>query len=261
MRGTAHRVRAIALGTTAAGGLFVAAIAAGWTAVGETARLDRSASVQPLDALPLVLWCALTLALLWAALLTASAAASLRESRSGAGLARREGRAPAPPSSSGLVGRLPGVLLAVTAFGTAGTSVAVAAPARPAQVRMIAAPAIPAANVVATADDSCGSEAPPVPGWVPDAPARTDQTARDSAGLVTGCPVPDDSGEVVVRRGDSLWSLVAQQLGPQADATAIAAEWPRWYAANRDLIGDDPDLLRVGTRLHSPDTAMEGTPR
>jgi hypothetical protein len=32
----------------------------------------------------------------------------------------------------------------------------------------------------------------------------------------------------------------------------VARTWPRWYAANRDAIGPDPDLLRPGTVLHPP---------
>jgi hypothetical protein len=41
---------------------------------------------------------------------------------------------------------------------------------------------------------------------------------------------------------------------PRAGAgdAAIAAEWPRWYAANRERIGTDPDLIRPGQRLLPP---------
>lgn len=60
------------------------------------------------------------------------------------------------------------------------------------------------------------------------------------------------SGTVVVRPGDCLWSLAAQHLGPEATEVAIAAEWPRWYAANADVIGDNPDLLVPGLRLRIP---------
>jgi nucleoid-associated protein YgaU len=61
-------------------------------------------------------------------------------------------------------------------------------------------------------------------------------------------------GAVVVRRGDSLWDLAARHLGPDASAADIAAEWPRWYAANRHVIGPDPDLLLPGERLVPPGT-------
>jgi hypothetical protein len=69
---------------------------------------------------------------------------------------------------------------------------------------------------------------------------------------------------VVVRRGDCLWDLVARHLGPGASAAEIAAQWPRWYAANRATIGSDPDLLQPGQRLRPPGpdaaTGNEATP-
>ena len=58
--------------------------------------------------------------------------------------------------------------------------------------------------------------------------------------------------ELVVRPGDSLWSLAARRLGPGAPATAIAAEWPRLYAANRAAIGPNPNLIHPGQRLAPP---------
>ena len=61
-----------------------------------------------------------------------------------------------------------------------------------------------------------------------------------------------ESVQVVVRRGDSLWSIAARQLGPGADAAQIAAAWPRWYAANRTVIGPDPDHIRPGQVLVPP---------
>lgn len=57
---------------------------------------------------------------------------------------------------------------------------------------------------------------------------------------------------VVVVAGDCLWDIAARHLGPGATDAQIAAEWPRWYAANRHLIGDDPDLIQIGLRLQAP---------
>ncbi|NNG40239.1 LysM peptidoglycan-binding domain-containing protein [Flexivirga sp. ID2601S] len=253
-----HRARAAALGTLATVALLVAVVAGAGGAAHEARRLGTRLSIAPIDALPLVLWGALVLALLWAATLTAMATAALTRPA-------EVYRDRSASSGSGLVGRIAGVLLAVTAFGaTGGLSAASAAPATDSPVAAAPAAAagvIPDARAAHTAHDPCAvAEEPPVPGWLPEQPARTAQVARDSAALVAGCAVPDRSGEVVVRRGDSLWSIVAARLGPQADATAVAGEWPRWYAANRAQIGDDPDLLRVGTRLHAP-TALEGKTR
>jgi nucleoid-associated protein YgaU len=61
---------------------------------------------------------------------------------------------------------------------------------------------------------------------------------------------------VVVVAGDSLWRVAARSLGPEASAAAVAAQWPRWYAANRAVIGDDPGLIRPGQVLHAPDEAQ-----
>lgn len=59
-------------------------------------------------------------------------------------------------------------------------------------------------------------------------------------------------GEVVVRPGDSLWCIAARALAPRASAARIAASWPRWYAANRAVIGPDPNLIRPGEHLTAP---------
>ena len=57
---------------------------------------------------------------------------------------------------------------------------------------------------------------------------------------------------VVVRPGDSLWALAARSLGEGAAPDQVAATWPAWWSANRDVIGDDPDLLRPGAVLTPP---------
>jgi nucleoid-associated protein YgaU len=59
-----------------------------------------------------------------------------------------------------------------------------------------------------------------------------------------------------VHPGDSLWLITANRLGPHASASAVAAQWPRWYAANRATIGPDPDLLIPGQVLHAPERGL-----
>ncbi len=61
-----------------------------------------------------------------------------------------------------------------------------------------------------------------------------------------------DRGEVVVKRGDSLWSIAARQLGPMASDVDIALHWPKWHTTNRNVIGDDPGLLIPGQILQPP---------
>ncbi len=64
---------------------------------------------------------------------------------------------------------------------------------------------------------------------------------------------------VVVQPGDTLWSVAAAHLPPGPDrgqARAIASAWPLWFAANRQVIGPDPDQIIPGQRLVDP-----GSPR
>ena len=58
--------------------------------------------------------------------------------------------------------------------------------------------------------------------------------------------------EVVVRAGDSLWSLAAARLPATSGPDEIEKAWRAVYAANRAEIGADPSLIRPGQRLHLP---------
>ena len=40
--------------------------------------------------------------------------------------------------------------------------------------------------------------------------------------------------------------MAAAQLGPLATDLEIAQLWPRWFQANRAVIGSDPNLLLPG---------------
>ncbi|CAM4105706.1 LysM peptidoglycan-binding domain-containing protein [Janibacter anophelis] len=93
------------------------------------------------------------------------------------------------------------------------------------------------------------STSAPIPGWTPRRPSARHRT--DSR-LLTGRHRVDPVDEVVVRRGDSLWTIAAARLGPDATASEVARAWPRWHAANAERIGPDPHLLLPGTRLSPP---------
>ncbi len=60
----------------------------------------------------------------------------------------------------------------------------------------------------------------------------------------------------VVVAGDSLWSIAERALleatGAAPTAADVAAYWPVLHAANRDLVGPEPDLIRPGQRLRIP---------
>lgn len=92
----------------------------------------------------------------------------------------------------------------------------------------------------------------PRPGWVPRRPVTQERT---DAHLLTGRARPGgEEHSVVVRRGDTLWSLAAARLGPEATDAEIARAWPRWHAANTSVVGADPHHLLPGTLLTPPST-------
>ncbi|ADG75213.1 Peptidoglycan-binding lysin domain protein [Cellulomonas flavigena DSM 20109] len=95
------------------------------------------------------------------------------------------------------------------------------------------------------------------------APAAVAPAVAGAATVPVSAPVPPPEtappptadapvGTVEVRAGDSLWGLAARSLGPGATDAQIAAEWPRWYAANASTIGPDPDVLLPGQVLVVP---------
>lgn len=87
----------------------------------------------------------------------------------------------------------------------------------------------------------------PAPGWPADPPAPS--WPLDPAEPAR----PAEPAEpVIVRPGQSLWTITADQLGPRATNSQISLEWPYWYRANRAAIGADPNLLRPGTELIAP---------
>jgi len=94
----------------------------------------------------------------------------------------------------------------------------------------------------------------PDPGWVPSPPPAPPSTPPGDVGLVSaaGSSARSVDQGMVVRRGDTLWVIAGRHLERGASAAEIAHEWPRWYAANRALIGPDPDRLVPGQILRPP---------
>lgn len=97
----------------------------------------------------------------------------------------------------------------------------------------------------------------PAPSWSPDRralPANSAGGQDRPGGSVDSAGVGGPSGphEIVVHRGDNLWSIAARHLGPTATTTEISAEWHRWFAANRHVIGDDANLITPGQVLRPP---------
>lgn len=87
---------------------------------------------------------------------------------------------------------------------------------------------------------------------VGDAPAIPPTPAQPAPEQSLPDQPPPPSSTYVVAPGDSLWTITASLLGEEATTQAIAAQWPRLYQANLDLIGSNPDLINPGTPLRVP---------
>ena len=107
-----------------------------------------------------------------------------------------------------------------------------------------------------TADSGPGNKPVPAPAWPLTAPAQGTTPVPTPTWPATGVAdshrVDDPAGTTTVRPGDSLWLIAARRLGADRDTAHIAAAWPRWYVANRDVIGDDPNYIVPGQVLHPP---------
>ena len=131
--------------------------------------------------------------------------------------------------------------IAVAATPLSGAAVALADPPPPpvvtaslpsTTVRLVAAPAVPVLDRQVTVRS------------VPTAPSP---------------PVAQPRRVVVVRPGDTLWSIAARELGPRSTDAQIAAAWPRWYRANAHVIGPDAGTIRPGQHLRVPDASSRTT--
>ncbi|TWP35109.1 LysM peptidoglycan-binding domain-containing protein [Leekyejoonella antrihumi] len=256
---TAHRRRAGALGVALATALSCAAAAAGRQAVQTWQVVAERPAVTPPDAVPIVAWAGLAAAVLWAtALVVLAVVRLLRRRQTASRMHDRPQSGPAPA-----VARVAALLLLLTG-AVCGQSGALAAPVSVALVqpdrsagsgdRTTLDGTAPNPSFRATPDADCADDdGVPTPGWTPPRPKPVAQCAVDSTPLVTGS-THDVDRAVVVHRGDSLWSLVARHLGADADPAMIAQVWPSWYAANRAVIGADPNRLLPGEVLQVPDT-------
>jgi polar amino acid transport system substrate-binding protein len=97
-----------------------------------------------------------------------------------------------------------------------------------------------------------GDEIPPYPLSEPDAEAadiaRAEPAANSAPADVRAGGGPGEMVDTyVVRAGDTLSKIARKYYGD-----AWATSWQRIYAANRDVIGEDPSRLQVGMTLGIP---------
>lgn len=76
--------------------------------------------------------------------------------------------------------------------------------------------------------------------------------AKRTSAPVTPSTVPGRHESYTVARGDSLFAI--------ARSERLAGGWQRLYAANRDVVGDDPDLIFPGQRLNLDKTRARTGP-
>ena len=223
------------------------------------ASAATTAPLEPSALLLAVTEAALAAVLLRCALAAAATAVALVVSRA-AGHGRRPDAGPAARAAVRLAPRLARPL--VTALLTAGL-LAVAGPAG--ATPSTPPPPLPAAAWTAGGSAPAAPAAPtaqpalPAAGWTPrSAPSADAAAPAASVDTVAAALRRGDAAgpEAVVRRGDCLWSVVRRALGPHASDARVAAEWPRWWAANRAAIGDDPDVISPGMRLHAPEAGV-----
>ena len=113
---------------------------------------------------------------------------------------------------------------------------------------------VPAASAAGGEAASGDSRAPAAAaldlGWAPT--TTTDTLKPHRATTPKSASTTPEPRTVVVRPGDSLWSIAEGALGADATAADIAASWPQWYEHNRNVIGDDADLIVPGQKLLAP---------
>jgi LysM repeat protein len=176
-------------------------------------------------------------------------------------------------AAPGIIGRLatrvtrwllPAVLIRATA-GVAGLAV-LAAPVVASAASAPTTPAAPSSTAIAAPVWPTNHPTEPAPAWpitvtrspgtgpAPGTGHAVTNPARAVTSAVASAGAADQAAptQVVVQAGDSLWAISARSLGTNASPPRIAAEWPRWYAANRTEVGADPSYILPGQVLDAP---------
>ncbi|WP_210650461.1 LysM peptidoglycan-binding domain-containing protein [Nocardioides sp. SYSU D00065] len=84
----------------------------------------------------------------------------------------------------------------------------------------------------------------------PAAPVQASETPEPAHDRRSTPPAaPPEASTYVIRPGDSLWSIARAHPGV---AGSVDERWRAIWRANRDVVGDDPDLILPGQALRLP---------
>jgi len=88
---------------------------------------------------------------------------------------------------------------------------------------------------------------------LPERAVAPDAGAAPQAGVrpVARPAAATDEQTYVVRAGDSLWSIADSHPG-HGTSGSVHERWQAIWQANRDVVGDDPDLILPGQALRLP---------
>lgn len=173
--------------------------------------------------------------------------------------------APATPASGGPRSTAPGPV-APTPAPTPAPPVA-STPVVPSTPAAVSPPVTPSAEPEAPASAANSTaeapETPPPDPALPEpaasAPPSGTAAVAGSAAAPTIAPTPS-SAAVTVQPGDSLWRIAAHSLGAGATDADVDNAWRAWYFVNREVIGDDPDVILPGQDLTAPGEAGQVRP-
>lgn len=105
-------------------------------------------------------------------------------------------------------------------------------------------------NEIAMAYNELVAERPDIMEWLMETQNVVDRAESEGFRSVKADTEKEKSdvkkGSYTVKKGDCLWSIAEEQLGD-------GMLWSRLYERNKDVIGDNPDLLYVGITLQLGD--------
>lgn len=90
----------------------------------------------------------------------------------------------------------------------------------------------------------------PTPGWLPGS-LSIPLNQLMGLGEERNRQAPDNE-MVIVTSGQTLWSIAQQMLHSDGSSAEIAKLWPQIYEMNREVIGEDPNMLQLGLELKLP---------